>query len=77
MNLNSDGVRMMELTARTCAETHPYNTFGWGNLKSLKEVPSAANFNVHDALRRFHSSYYRPEKIKVCVLGKKKSWVRC
>jgi secreted Zn-dependent insulinase-like peptidase len=49
---------------------YPYNTFGTGNLTSLKEEPTAKGLDVREAFMKFHDAYYSSNLMKLVVLGR-------
>ena len=40
LHKNSDSVRWQALLSATCNESHPLATFGWGNKRTLKDIPA-------------------------------------
>mmetsp|Transcript_13710 Transcript_13710/g.34915 ORF Transcript_13710/g.34915 Transcript_13710/m.34915 type:complete len:1093 (-) Transcript_13710:73-3351(-) len=66
----SDSTRRVQLLAELSDEGHPYRRFGWGNRKSLVELPEANKVDVPKALAKFHKSNYASELMTAVVLGK-------
>jgi insulysin len=50
--------------------SYPYNSFGTGNLVSLKEEPTAKGLDVREAFMKFHETYYSANLMKLVVLGR-------
>lgn len=48
---------------------HPYHRFGWGNRKSLLELPRKENVNVRDEILRFYYKHYSANVMKLVVCG--------
>jgi insulysin len=69
-NLQSDTWRLFQLDKNLSNPDYPYNSFGTGNLVSLKEEPSAKGLNVRDAFMKFHETYYSSNLMKLVVLGR-------
>ena len=69
-NLQSDTWRLFQLDKNLSNPEYPYNSFGTGNLVSLKERPSAKGLNVRDAFMNFHETYYSSNLMKLVVLGR-------
>ena len=56
--VQDDGCRVDQLVAHLSEPGHPYSRFGWGNRKSLVELPKAAGTDVRAALVSFHKRFY-------------------
>lgn len=69
-NLQSDTWRLFQLDKNLSNPDYPYNSFGTGNLVSLKEEPTAKGLNVRDAFMKFHETYYSSNLMKLVVLGR-------
>jgi insulysin len=69
-NLQSDTWRLFQLDKSLSNRAYPYNTFGTGNLVSLKEEPTAKGLDVRRAFMNFHETYYSANLMKLVVLGR-------
>lgn len=69
-NLQSDTWRLFQLDKSLSSPSYPYNTFGTGNLVSLKEEPTAKGLDVRQAFMNFHETYYSANLMKLVVLGR-------
>jgi insulysin len=69
-NLQSDTWRLFQLDKSLSNPSYPYNSFGTGNLVSLKEEPLAKGLNVRQAFMKFHETYYSANLMKLVVLGR-------
>ena len=69
-NLQSDTWRLFQLDKSLSNPAYPYNSFGTGNLISLKEEPSAKGLDVRQAFMKFHETYYSANLMKLVVLGR-------
>jgi insulysin len=69
-NLQSDTWRLFQLDKSLSNPAYPYNSFGTGNLVSLKEEPLAKGLDVRQAFMRFHETYYSANLMKLVVLGR-------
>ena len=54
----NDACRQDQLIAHLSDDDHVYRRFGWGNAKSLVEVPKAAGTDVRAHLAAFHKRWY-------------------
>jgi len=61
---------MFQLDKSLSNPAYPYNTFGTGNLVSLKEEPTAKGLDVRQAFMNFHETYYSANLMKLVVLGR-------
>lgn len=62
--------RVYHLLKSTSDPTHPFSTFGIGNIKTLKEAPERAGIDSLQALREFFDNHYSAERMHLVVLGK-------
>jgi insulysin len=61
---------LFQLDKHLSNPAYPYNSFGTGNLVSLKEQPTAKGLDVREAFMKFHESYYSANLMKLVVLGR-------
>jgi hypothetical protein len=55
LNKQSDHARLQQLWSTTSDNPdHPFSQFGWGNIKSLKEIPEQENVDPMVRLRSFY-----------------------
>eukprot|EP00934_Nitzschia_sp_Nitz4_P008589 Nitzschia sp. Nitz4//scaffold226_size53432//33390//40437//NITZ4_006704-RA/size53432-augustus-gene-0.57-mRNA-1//1//CDS//3329542760//8579//frame0 len=69
---NSDGSRVQHLMSHTCGYTpaeHPFATFSWGNLESLKEAPKRQNVDPMKELWKFYKEHYYASNMRLVVIG--------
>jgi insulysin len=69
-NLQSDTWRLFQLDKSLSNPKYPYNSFGTGNLVSLKEEPTAKGLDVREAFMNFHETYYSSNLMKLVILGR-------
>ncbi|CAG8531276.1 2424_t:CDS:10 [Paraglomus occultum] len=69
-NLQKDSRRLFQLEKSLCNPNHPYNKFGTGNLKTLRDEPLKEGIDVREELLKYHETYYSANIMKLCVLGK-------
>ena len=71
LNKNSDGSRHSELLCYTghSVNDHPFGTFSWGDLRSLRDTPSRNGVDVLKELRQFYDQYYYAANQKLVVVG--------
>jgi len=69
-NLQSDTWRLFQLDKSLSNPAYPYNSFGTGNLTSLKEEPTSKGLDVRQAFMEFHDTYYSSNLMKLVVLGR-------
>ncbi len=69
-NLQSDTWRLFQLDKHLSNPAYPYNSFGTGNLVSLKERPTAKGLDVREGFMKFHETYYSANLMKLVVLGR-------
>jgi len=69
-NLQSDSWRLFQLDKSLSNPAYPYNSFGTGNLVSLKEEPVSKGLDVRQAFMEFHDTYYSANLMKLVVLGR-------
>ena len=50
--------------------SYPYNSFGIGNLVSLKEQPFEKGLDVREPFLKFYETYYSANIMKLVVLGR-------
>ncbi|KAH8883241.1 a-pheromone processing metallopeptidase ste23 [Thozetella sp. PMI_491] len=70
MYLQDDTWRMWQLEHSTSNPKHPWNHFGVGSIKVLKEDPESRGINIRDAFAQFHSKHYSANRTKLCILGR-------
>ena len=68
---NSDSSRLQQLFCHTNQiplASHPFSTFSWGNIQSLKTLPEAANISIPTfLLDMFNKYYYAKVSERACV----------
>lgn len=72
LSKNSDQCRMQQLMCHTSGgmkDGHPFTKFGWGNLKSLKDIPAEAGVDIMNLLRTFYDQYYFAKNMRLVVVG--------
>lgn len=79
--LQSDPCRMSQLRAFTSHPGHPAALFGWGNKKSLMEIPVSKGIDVREELLKHYKGQYSAERMNLVVLGGQpmetlESWVK-
>eukprot|EP00927_Polykrikos_kofoidii_P031696 TRINITY_DN27205_c0_g1_i1.p1 TRINITY_DN27205_c0_g1~~TRINITY_DN27205_c0_g1_i1.p1 ORF type:complete len:1209 (+),score=189.92 TRINITY_DN27205_c0_g1_i1:56-3682(+) len=67
--VRSDCTRRNQLLAHQAPEGHPYRTFGWGNLASLRDEPRQKGVDINAELRSFYNTYYHARDCRLCVFG--------
>ena len=72
----SDSNREAQVHAALIDEAHPYNTFGWGDRRSLVERPAAARVDMQREMRQFHAQHYSAGRMSAVVLGKEPTRLR-
>ena len=66
----SDESRRLQLQAATAKPNHVFGNFGWGNLKSLRDVPERLlGINPLKELRHFFDRYYYASNMRLVVMG--------
>ena len=66
---NEDEPRVERLFGHSAREGHCARNFGYGDLRTLREIPRKAGIDVHGALRAFHATYYKAPFMRLCVYG--------
>ncbi|KAG7371853.1 peptidase insulinase family protein [Nitzschia inconspicua] len=69
---NSDSSRASQLMKYTCGrsfEEHPFSKFGWGNYKSLKEIPAQNEVEPLRMMREFFNEHYYASNMRLVVVG--------
>lgn len=69
LHKNSDGCRRQQLLCSTSKKGHPIAKFGWGNLKSLSEIPKKNGVEPLKEMRSFFNQYYYGANMRVAVIG--------
>jgi insulysin len=69
-NLQTDLLRLSQLERSLSNPSYPYNSFGIGNLVSLKEQPLEKGLDVRLAFLKFYETYYSANIMKLVVLGR-------
>lgn len=77
----SDSVRLEKIMCNTSRENHPFRRFGWGNTKSLRDLPSQSEIDVRQEIIDFYHQYYSANMMKLVVQGhdsldQMEGWVR-
>ena len=68
-NLRADGWRAYALTKHVASDASAFHRFSTGNKQTLESGPAAAGVDVRAELVRFHDRWYRPNNMRLCVLG--------
>jgi len=69
-SFQSDWHRLQQLEQSLSNPNYPYNSFGIGNLISLKEEPAAKGLDVREAFIKFHEDHYSANLMRLVVLGR-------
>lgn len=69
LHKNSDSCRRQQLICSTAKEGHPIAKFGWGNLKSLSEIPKSKGVEPLKEMKSFFNQFYYGANIRVAVIG--------
>lgn len=69
LSRGNDSTRCTQLICHTSRSSHPYSSFPWGNLSSLRDAPLAAGLDINDELRRFHRQHYTAPNMRLLLLG--------
>ncbi|KAG7401182.1 Nrd1 complex RNA-binding subunit [Phytophthora boehmeriae] len=77
----NDRIRTQQVMCDVSPASHPYHRFGWGNRKSLKELPEKSGADVRKQIQAFYDQYYSPNIMKLVVCGENtldelEEWVR-
>ena len=48
---------------------HPFGTFSWGNIQSLKTIPEQNGINMMKELRKFYNYHYYAQNMSLVVIG--------
>jgi secreted Zn-dependent insulinase-like peptidase len=67
LHKNSDSVRAQELLCATCRADHPIAKFGWGNRRSLKEIPALLGVDPLQQLWTFYHRYYYAANMRLVL----------
>ncbi|KUF98905.1 MMS19 nucleotide excision repair protein [Phytophthora nicotianae] len=65
----NDRIRTQQVLCDISSATHPYHRFGWGNKKSLQEIPKKMNVDVRQQILEFYNKYYSASIMKLVVCG--------
>lgn len=66
---NNDYVRLQQVQCETCAPGHPYDSFSWGNARSLFDIPQEKGVDVRATMQGFFDQHYSAHLMKLCVYG--------
>jgi len=70
LNRPSDECRRSQLICATSEADHYYSKFGWGNLRSLRDIPKKAHgVDPLKELRTFFNRYYYAANMRLVVMG--------
>ncbi|KAL7570968.1 hypothetical protein ACA910_002594 [Epithemia clementina (nom. ined.)] len=70
LNKPSDECRRLQLQAATSRPNHVFGNFGWGNLRSLRDVPERLlKIDTLKELRKFFDRYYYAANMRLVVMG--------
>ena len=78
--LQADVCREQQLLWHLCDPAHPYHAFGWGNKRSLVDLPKASKIPVRSELLAFHRKHYSSRLMTLAIIGNEpldtlQSWV--
>lgn len=63
--INDDGTRVDQLFSSLGTKHHPSSTFGWGNLKTLKE--NISDDDLYERAHLFRKKHYCANKMTLCI----------
>jgi nardilysin len=69
LHRNSDSTRWQQLVSATAPPSHPLSKFGWGNLRTLQEIPKLLGIDPVRELRRFYDRHYCASNMVLVVVG--------
>jgi len=78
LSKNSDECRWQQLLCHDCIvqsqaekknEKHPFSSFTWGNIESLKSIPEKNGVNMMKELQKFYNRHYYAQNMSVVVIG--------
>lgn len=69
-NIQSDNWRMWQLSRSTAKPGHPFNSFGTGDLRTLKEEPARLGLNLRAEVMKFHAAHYSAGRMALSILGR-------
>lgn len=69
-NIQSDNWRMWQLSRSTAKPGHPFNSFGTGDLRTLREEPARLGLNLRAEVMKFHQTHYSAGRMALSILGR-------
>jgi secreted Zn-dependent insulinase-like peptidase len=69
--VNSDSNRCQQLFLQDTIKDHPVRVFGWGNKKSLSDIPANLGVNMQSILKGFYDTHFTPNNMKLVTLSPK------
>ena len=69
LNKPSDECRREQLLCATADANHVYSKFGWGNRRSLHEIPKIHGVDPLKEMRTFFERYYYAANMRLVVMG--------
>lgn len=69
LNKPSDECRRIQLQCATSKPNHVCSKFGWGNLRSLRDIPRALGVDILVELRKFFDMFYYAANMRLVVMG--------
>eukprot|EP00557_Chaetoceros_sp_GSL56_P013042 CAMPEP_0176481116 /NCGR_PEP_ID=MMETSP0200_2-20121128/2644_1 /TAXON_ID=947934 /ORGANISM="Chaetoceros sp., Strain GSL56" /LENGTH=1248 /DNA_ID=CAMNT_0017877291 /DNA_START=89 /DNA_END=3832 /DNA_ORIENTATION=- len=85
LSKNSDECRLQKLLCHDCGlqgqdhdgkeksgdirKQHPFSSFSWGNIQSLKHIPEKNGIDMMKELRNFYNRYYYAQNMSLVVMG--------
>ncbi len=76
LSKNSDECRWQQLFCHDCGlqsegekGKHPFTSFSWGNIESLKNIPEKNGVDMMKELRNFYNRHYYAENMSLVVIG--------
>ena len=67
--LQSDSCRLYQLRCSTCRSKHPASKFGWGNKKTLADIPDKNGWDMRQELLNHYEESYTSERMNVVILA--------
>lgn len=67
--IQNDACRLGQARAACARENHPQSKFGWGNKKSLLDIPVERGQNVRERLMDYYGKQYGAERMTLVVLS--------
>eukprot|EP00898_Chlorokybus_atmophyticus_P001398 jgi/Chlat1/2259/Chrsp17S08725 len=79
--LQSDFCRLQQMQCYFSPEGHPFRKFGWGNRRSLVDIPWEQGVDVRTKLLQLYDGHYHAGRMSLVIVGGEpldvlESWVR-